>query len=1387
MFNEPASTDISTSAMPESDTACRTTVYSGVVSRLPEANAGQYPAKMCVRLKRIRSTEHSSERCRIKMSSSRNSLSRYVHIGLVTLLVAFTSHNASAAELRLSRLFSDNMVLQRDQPVTIRGFADAGAKVDVTFADVTKTATADEKGQWSVVLDPMPASATGKQLVCKQTTGDGGTVTLKNVLIGDVFLFARQTSIDVSLARTETGRELAAKLEVDPTYRVMRIQTIPSVKPLADLAPQATDGWSVVDQAAALPMSAVAFHFGRAFADGEDVPIGVIDLNMGSSFTIAWISREAIAQNDEFYGEKTRITGYGKLMDEQLERYEAQGDGPKPEKARDWVDSDPSVDPMFPAVGYNAVLHPMRGIALKAILLQLGNDYPYMTYESMRQAGKLFDREALDTAWWLNYIHRKRGYRAALEVIPRVPALWRAYFGNKQLPMGLIMVPASDNPTYAIHNRETRELQRQTAMANDGVGLILPTMDHIPFSGQPANEVTLSKRCLAWVLADVYQRAGVYGSGPLFDRVEVDYNKAQVFFKEGTAKGLTADAGALDQFEAAGVDKVFSPAKAVIDGQTIRLTSDTVSRIAYVRYNYKTRPDLGLTNNAMLPAIPFRTGEHKFIDVPRNAERNLPLEYTAPASEWEGGEIAIVSGGGASYSSGAGWLGATGIMVRPFGPNMRVVQVLPGAPSAGKVQVGDLIYKVNGDLLEDNHLQHMGRVLTEAETEAGQGKIAFALRRGNDLLDVDIQIEVLGTYSATSPYDCPKADRIVANAEAYLAQRGGLATGYAGGGWLYSDSLFLLGAGTPEHQGLVRRFVYKMLSNVDLDSDKLPPGNAWHRGHAALLLGEYYLATGDRNVLPYLKKYCDALAATQCRPGTFSEMPPRAVGGWRHNYPGGQWYGMIPQIGLPAMIGMRLAKESGVNVNEEAYQRGKHMFEDHQAEMGHVTYAAVMPKYLAPDPIDPEALANGKLYSGNGNRAMSAIFFGLEGDTRIAHLNSMYCTYAFNNTHEGHGSNFFNAMWTPLGAKYHSEKAFINFMREHYWYRDLKRMYNHITMTSKNQPGAGHDLALVAPRERLRMLGAGPSVFAVDAPDSLKPALEAYCARDYAKAQTLAAELTTSGDLSADERTMAGQLQRAATELQQSIAADLAKLAMLIEEDKFYEASLDVPQLTGVMPSGDPTLVSIVKAIDSADAKVVNTDKRRYEAEQKALAFSTRDAVQTKDSPEDWTPLTALVLRSRHLNTVRGMVKDDAEATVWRAKVFEAVSQAPQNWTQPGFDDSQWEQTTLPISWHLNHALLARTTFEIKDKSKIESLRVSCHPFRQLNIVVYINGQAVAKFNECENNGGWVHGVLPTAALKHLANGTNTIAFSTTNDWRWSSRGGVRNGGFGLKIDMKAK
>ena len=126
---------------------------------------------------------------------------------LATVLLISMGMLASA-ELRLNRQFGDNMVIQRDKPVNITGAADKGATVTVMFAGQKKTAKAGGDGAWSVTLDPLAKSSKGQKLTASVK---GKTASVDNVVVGDVILFARQTSIDVSLGRDDAGKKAAKK------------------------------------------------------------------------------------------------------------------------------------------------------------------------------------------------------------------------------------------------------------------------------------------------------------------------------------------------------------------------------------------------------------------------------------------------------------------------------------------------------------------------------------------------------------------------------------------------------------------------------------------------------------------------------------------------------------------------------------------------------------------------------------------------------------------------------------------------------------------------------------------------------------------------------------------------------------------------------------------------------------------------------------------------------------------------------------------------------------------------------------------------------------------------------------------------------------------------
>ena len=1312
----------------------------------------------------------------------------HFRVGALALLLLHGAI-AFAGELRFSRHYGDNMVLQRGKPVLIRGFADNGASVTVSFSGQSKKAKVDNNGEWSVTLDSLPAKEKGAELVAKS---EGKEARLVDVLVGDVFLFARQTTIDVSLGRDEAGKQAATTL---PSVRILAIRTIPAEDPQQELTKEAVTGWTPLRKQTALKMNAAAFHLARGIQAKAGVPIGIIDLNMGHHFPIAWLSRDALLETTSIFGEKaTQVKTVMDIMDTALTEFEDEEKRKENDSKRPSPKLHPREDSAYPSAGHNAVLHPMRGLSLKGLLLQLGNNYMYGQYEGLVRDGKNARRDHLGMAYKDTYHMRKWCILLEPETTPRIPKQWRKVFGDDSLPVGWITPPGSDLVSMGRHHREIRELQRRAADKEAGVDLILPGTRHIPFSAQPADEVLLGDRCLAWLTGAVYKDGGKVPTGPVLDRVDTDFSRAQVFFKPGTAKGLQAKPGALEHFEVAGADLAYFPAKATIDGETIRLQSDTVSPILHVRYNWTEKPDQGLANANGLPAVPFKTNEHEYPKrIDTVGDEVLPEEFSLPIPQWQNEGAVIVDGRlKRDFKSGKA-LGPTGLRVSFFGPNLYVNSAFLGSPADGKILPGDFLFGVNGEVFGESIYKQVANAITHAETEEGQGLISFDLLRNGEKMTVELQLEVLGTFSPTAPYDCPKSDRIVANAEAYLAKYGGVVPDHPT--FMNPDAMFLLAAGSPEYQGLVRRHVYNRLAQWDpskpLDTTgRKVPGGPWGLSADSLLMAEYYLATGDPGVLPYMKFCCDGLTAIQVRPleakGPWPQVYPGQPGGWRHNFYGGAGYNSIRAIGVPAVLGYHLTKEAGVQYNFEGYERAVGWFLHNGAKIGVVPYGYFAKPLTSGNVVDPDLLAEGKLDPGNGCVAGAAILFDFRGNGPVARTCSLVSTYAYNNTAHFHGGNYWANFYTPLGVRVLSKKAFQFFMKGNRWYQELHRMHDYSREHSRGF-SAGQYIAYTLPRKRLRILGAHESVFSPNPPAALNPALEAYRKRDYATSEKMAADVIGQGEIHELDLQKAVQLREAAILIQKSIAHDLAKVRGLIAGGKPYEASLDLPQLKAVMPEGSAELEAIGKELSDPSLKqLIAQQKKDYSAYIKSLAPQHPDARESGEG--DGAVWKSLVSREDFKRKVKG-----PEATTWRMKVVESLSTAPEGWMKKGFDDSQWTETTLPISWHLNHTALFRAPFEITDKRKVKALRLSQYAFRQEEMQVYINGGLVAKIS-ASGGGSGITIPLNDHALKLLRNGRNTLAATYKNTWRWGRyfagrekerSNSVYNSGVHLTLEMQ--
>jgi sialate O-acetylesterase len=213
-------------------------------------------------------------------------MKRIVKLLVCVAVVAVAGMSNLEAKVRLPRLVSDRMVLQRDTPLKIHGWADPREKVEVVFQDKTLTTRANRTGEWSMELGTFPAGGPYTMQV--------GDVTLSNVMVGEVWLCSGQSNMELQMFLVS---DLYADAMAEFNYPEIRYFRVPMNYafdgPMEDLP---RGEWRMATTENIAMFSAIAFFYGRELHELYDVPVGVIDTSVGGSPIEAWVSAETLTK-----------------------------------------------------------------------------------------------------------------------------------------------------------------------------------------------------------------------------------------------------------------------------------------------------------------------------------------------------------------------------------------------------------------------------------------------------------------------------------------------------------------------------------------------------------------------------------------------------------------------------------------------------------------------------------------------------------------------------------------------------------------------------------------------------------------------------------------------------------------------------------------------------------------------------------------------------------------------------------------------------------------------------------------------------------------------------------------------------------------------------------
>lgn len=205
---------------------------------------------------------------------------------LVVLLLMVAWQDRVRAEVGVPRIFGDRMVIQRDAPVKVWGWATPGEEVTVELAGRTASTTTGTDGRWRVALEPLAAGG-------PHTLGIEGKneLAFQQVMVGEVWLCAGQSNMEWPVERTQhAGRDLPTS--ADPLLRLCRVEPIVAVRPQRDCSAS----WNESNPGSAAKFSAVAWYLGRDLRKRLDVPVGVIMVAAGGTPIETWISAARCGQ-----------------------------------------------------------------------------------------------------------------------------------------------------------------------------------------------------------------------------------------------------------------------------------------------------------------------------------------------------------------------------------------------------------------------------------------------------------------------------------------------------------------------------------------------------------------------------------------------------------------------------------------------------------------------------------------------------------------------------------------------------------------------------------------------------------------------------------------------------------------------------------------------------------------------------------------------------------------------------------------------------------------------------------------------------------------------------------------------------------------------------------
>lgn len=490
------------------------------------------------------------------------------------ILASLLAPLCATAAVQTDSIYASHMVLQQGQQVPISGTCTGKGAVEVSFAGQTVQAKVKGK-KWKAVLAPMEANAEGQELTVTQGSS---TLTLDDVVVGEVWVASGQSNMLWRL--NQTGDNATLKGPDNANLRFYHSEPQVHTNPGAyteDLQQKLKDGemyegsWEADASGTRQRMSAVGYYFGKALQKQLGVPVGIIHASLGGSEMMAWMPPSTVKKSYRECDSPRWLESH--YMSEWVRGRAKQNTGG---------------DPKAP--------HPYKPSYLFQTGIAPWTDFPV--------AGVIWYQGESDA----EIQNQKQNSKMLADLIKG----WRTEFNNPKLPFLMVQLPRiNDSAPLRAYWPEFREVQQRVSdMMPSVYSVTTIDLGMTNKDVHPPRKVEVGTRLANMAAAKVYGK-DVPFSGPVVTKAEPEGNKMVLTFDQ--ADGLkTKDGQAPVGFEVSANGKDFKPADAVIEGNTVILTSPDVKKPTAARYAWAVFLEPNLVNAHGLPAVPYSVPSKAF-------------------------------------------------------------------------------------------------------------------------------------------------------------------------------------------------------------------------------------------------------------------------------------------------------------------------------------------------------------------------------------------------------------------------------------------------------------------------------------------------------------------------------------------------------------------------------------------------------------------------------------------------------------------------------------------------------------------------------------------------------------------------------------------------------